>query len=327
MNAAMPDRSPPVPGAGRGTAGAGANAPMKILVTGISGQLGHDLVGALAPLGRVVGLDRRTLDLASPDSIRTALRRLAPDVIFNPAAWTAVDQAEAEPEAAMQANATGPGVLAEEAERLGAWLVHYSTDYVFDGNGTRPWREDDPTAPLGVYGRSKLAGEQAVAAACSRHLILRTSWVYSLRGRNFLATMHRLAGERDELRVVDDQIGAPTTSAALARAGMLIARRLRTGPPPAAGIYHASCAGRTSWCGFARAIVERLPAVARALGAPPPQRRPRVQPIRTEDFPTPAARPRWSVLDNGKLAREFGIALPDWQAALDRLLAPHGRSG
>lgn len=300
----------------------------RILVTGISGQVGHDLLASLAPLGEVIGLDRAGLDLASPDTIRRAIRSASPTLIFNPAAHTAVDRAESEPEAAMQANGVAPGVIGEEAARLGAWVVHYSTDYVFDGEGARPWREDDPTAPLGVYGRSKLAGEQALAATGCRYLVLRTSWVYSLRGRNFLTTMHRLAGERDELRVVDDQVGAPTTSRALAEAGAALARRLLDGPSPSMGIYHMSCGGSTSWCGFARAIVERLPAVARALGAPEPSRRPRVTPIRTEDYPTPARRPRNSVLDNGKLAREFGIALPHWEAALDALLSRvSGREG
>ena len=297
---------------------------MRILVTGVSGQVGHDLMRTLAPLGEVTGLDRTALDLASPDAIRSAVRRLAPDLVFNPAAYTAVDRAESEPEEAMRINGIAPGVLGEECARLGAWLLHYSTDYVFDGAGTRPWREDDPTAPLGVYGRTKLAGERAVAASGCRHLILRTSWVYSLRGRNFLTTMHRLACEREELRVVDDQVGAPTSSAALAEAGAALARRLRDAPPAAGGVYHMSCAGAVSWCGFARAIVDRLDAVSLALRAPPPARRPAVTPIRTEDYPTPAARPRNSVLDNGRLARDFGIALPAWEAALDALLASGG---
>lgn len=300
---------------------------MRILVTGVSGQVGHDLLRTLAPLGEVVGLDRAAMDLASPDSIRAAVRRVAPELIFNPAAYTAVDRAESEAEEAMRINGIAPGVLGEEAARLGAWLVHYSTDYVFDGSGARPWREEDPTGPLGVYGRTKLAGEQAVAASGCRHLILRTSWVYSLRGRNFLTTMHRLACEREELRVVDDQLGAPTASAALADAGAVLARRLRSDPPPSSGIFHMSCAGEVSWCGFARAIIDRLDAVSRALGAPPPARRPRVTPIRTEDYPTPAARPRNSVLDNGRLARSFGLALPHWEAALDALLAPDSSLG
>nr|WP_246434772.1 dTDP-4-dehydrorhamnose reductase [Quisquiliibacterium transsilvanicum] len=294
------------------------------MVTGVSGQVGHDLLRTLAPLGEVVGLDRSAMDLASPDSIRAAVRRVAPQLIFNPAAYTAVDRAESEADEAMRINGIAPGVLGEEAARLGAWLVHYSTDYVFDGSGTRPWREEDPTGPLGVYGRTKLAGEQAVAASGCRHLILRTSWVYSLRGRNFLTTMHRLACEREELRVVDDQVGAPTSSAALADAGAALVRRLRADPPPEGGIFHMSCAGVVSWCGFARAIVDRLDAVSQALGAPPPAHRPRVTPIRTEDYPTPAARPRNSVLDNGRLARGFGQALPHWEVALNALLAGGG---
>ena len=294
---------------------------MRILVTGVSGQVGHDLLRTLAPLGEVIGLDREALDLASPDAIRAVVRQFSPTLIFNPAAYTAVDRAESEPEQAMRINGIAPGVLGEEAARSGAWLLHYSTDYVFDGSGTRPWREDDPTGPLGVYGRTKLAGEQAVAASGCRHLILRTSWVYSLRGRNFLSTMHRLATERDELRVVDDQIGAPTSSAALADAGAALARRLLADPTADSGVFHMSCAGAVSWCGFARAIVDRLDAVAQALGAPAPARRPRVTPIRTEDYPTPAARPHNSVLDNGRLAQQFGVQLPHWEAALDALLA------
>lgn len=292
---------------------------MRILVTGVSGQVGHDLMRTLAPLGEVVGVDRATMDLESPASIAGVVRRVRPDVVFNPAAYTAVDQAESDVERAARVNAQAPGVLAEEAARLGAWLIHYSTDYVFDGRAQAPYREDDPTGPASVYGRTKLEGERAVSASGCAHVILRTSWVYSLRGRNFLTTMHRLAGERDELRVVDDQVGAPTTSDALAAAGAALVPLLARRPP--SGVYHMTCAGAVSWCGFARAIMDRLPDVARALGAPAPQRRPRVTPIRTEEYPTPAVRPRNSLLDNGKLARELGLRLPDWEAALDALLA------
>jgi dTDP-4-dehydrorhamnose reductase len=294
---------------------------MKILVTGVSGQVGHDLMRTLAPLGDVIGLDRSALDLANPKSIAGVVRRIGPDLIFNPAAYTAVDRAESEPDLAMRINGIAPGVLAAEAARSGAWLIHYSTDYVFRGDSTRPYREYDPTGPTSAYGRTKLEGERAVAASGCRHLILRTSWVYSLRGRNFLGTMYRLARERDELRVVDDQIGAPTPSAELALAGAEIARKLRAGDRPDSGIYHMTCAGAVSWCGFATAIVDRLPAIALALGDPPTDRRPSVVPIQTEAYPTPAARPKNSRLDGSKLERALGIRLPDWETALDALLA------
>lgn len=293
---------------------------MRILVTGTSGQVGRDLLTTLAPLGEVVGVDRARMDLADPEAITALVRSVAPGLIFNPAAYTAVDRAETEIDAATRVNSVAPGVLAAEAARLGAWLVHYSTDYVFDGRADRPYTEDDPTNPVSVYGRTKLDGERAIAASGCRHLILRTSWVYSLRGRNFLTTMYRLARERDELRVVDDQRGAPTTSAALADAGATLARALAAGGTPPSGVYHMSCGGEVSWCGFARAIVDRLPQLARALGDAPPDRRPAVTPIRTEDYPTPAARPRNSVLDNGRLERTFGLRLPHWERALDALL-------
>ena len=293
---------------------------MRILVTGIAGQVGRDLLAELAPAGDVVGLDRAAMDLASPQSIRDAVRRVSPGIIVNPAAYTAVDRAESEPELAMRVNGEAASVLAQEARRLGAWLVHYSTDYVFDGTKPTPYREDDPTGPVSVYGRTKLAGEQAIAASGCRHLILRTSWVYSLHGRNFLLTMQRLAGERDELRVVADQVGAPTTSLAIAQATARLLARLRAPAEGLDGIYHMTCGGATSWCGFAQAIVERLPHIAQALGLPVPQRRPSVTAIRTEDYPTPARRPANSVLDNGKLQRTFGIRLPDWEQAFDALL-------
>jgi dTDP-4-dehydrorhamnose reductase len=302
---------------------------VRILVTGISGQVGHDLLGTLAPLGEVVGVDRAAMDLAAPETMRAALRALAPTLIVNPAAYTAVDRAETEPELAMRINAEAPAVLAEEARRLGAWLVHYSTDYVFDGSRHGPYREDDPPAPLGAYGRSKRAGEEAIAASGCAHLILRTSWVYSLRGRNFLTTLFRLASERDTLRVVADQVGAPTSSQAIARATARLAERIRDGTlsPGDGGLFHMTCGGSTSWHGFAQAIMDRLPAVARALGEPAPGRVPAVLPIRTEEYPTPARRPANSVLDNGKLERVFGVRLPLWSDALDALLSAPGAAG
>jgi len=299
---------------------------LRILVTGVSGQVGHALLGALAPLGEVIGADRAQMDLGSPDAIRATMRRLGPALVFSAGAYTAVDRAESEPELAMRVNGEAPGVLAEECARLNARLVHFSTDYVFDGGKPAPYVEEDTPAPASAYGRSKLAGEHAVAAARCRHLILRTSWVYGLRGGNFLKTMFRLARERDELRVVDDQHGAPTSSLAIAQACATVTARWLAGDErgpddgPADGVYHLTCAGSTTWCGFARAIVERLDAVARALGEPAPARKPTVTAIRTADYPTPARRPANSVLDNGKLARVFGVALPHWEAALDALL-------
>jgi dTDP-4-dehydrorhamnose reductase len=295
---------------------------VRILLTGVSGQVGFELARTLAPHGEILAADRSVLDLAGPpDRIRATVRRLAPDLIINPAAHTAVDRAESEPALARAINATAPAVLAEEAAALGIALIHFSTDYVFDGAGTRPYREEDPCAPASVYGQTKREGELAIAAAGPRHYILRTSWVYGLRGRNFLATMARLAGERPELRVVDDQIGAPTTSPAIARATAALVAQITGETPPPAGIYHLSCAGQTSWCGFARAIVQRLPAVCAALNLPLPAHPPAVTGIRTADYPTPARRPAFSLLSNEKLRRTTGIALPDWADALDELLA------
>jgi dTDP-4-dehydrorhamnose reductase len=300
---------------------------MRILVTGVLGQVGHELLRTLAPLGEIVGVDLAEMDLTSPDAIRRTMRSVAPALVVNPAAYTAVDRAESEPELAMQVNGVAPGVIADEAKRLGARLVHFSTDYVFDGTKAGAYLEDDTPAPASVYGRTKLAGEQAVAASGCRYLILRTSWVYGLRGGNFLRTMFRLAGERDELRVIDDQHGAPTTSLALAEACALITTRwLAESPTGAAqaalldGTYHTTCAGSTTWCGFARAIVDRLEPIARALGEPVPARRPTVTAIGTADYPTPARRPANSVLDNSKLANTFGVELPHWEAALDALM-------
>jgi dTDP-4-dehydrorhamnose reductase len=238
----------------------------------------------------------------------------------NPAAYTAVDKAESEPALAHAINARAPGALALEAASLDIPLIHFSTDYVFDGTARGTYREDDPCAPTSVYGRTKHEGELAIAAAGGRHYILRTSWVYGLRGRNFLATMARLACERTELRVVDDQIGAPTTACAIAQATASLVTRLAGGTPIAPGVYHMSCAGQTSWCGFARAIVARLPDVCTALGMPAPTAAPVVTGITTADYPTPARRPANSVLSNDKLTQATGIRLPDWQQALDDVI-------
>jgi dTDP-4-dehydrorhamnose reductase len=276
---------------------------LRILLTGATGQVGWELRRTLAPLGEVKFFDRFGLDLADTPPLVATVRALQPAVIVNAAAYTAVDKAESERDLAFAINATAPRVLAEEAKRIGALLVHYSTDYVFDGEKASPYVEDDPTHPLSVYGASKLAGEQAIARSGCRHLTLRTSWVYGPRGRNFYLTMLRLAKERPELKFVDDQVGAPTSSLEIARA---TAALLAKG---AQGLYHMSAAGETTWCGFARAILKRA-----GLATP-------VAAIRTEDYPTPAKRPRNSRLDCSKLRRETGVALSGWEAALDEVAA------
>lgn len=281
----------------------------RILLTGKNGQVGWELERALAPLGEVVACDRAALDLADAGRMRAVVRAAKPDIIVNAAAYTAVDKAEAEPDAAMAANGTAPGILAEEARRTGALLVHYSTDYVFDGSKPGAYSEDDRPNPINEYGRSKLAGEQAIAAAGGRHLILRTSWVYGQRGHNFLRTILRLAGEREELKIVDDQTGAPTWSRLIAEAtALMLAQR-----EPPQGLFHLTSAGAATWCGFARAIVESTAAQR--------PRQPRLAPCTTAEYPLPAARPANSRLDCGRLARETGLALPDWQAALLLCLA------
>ncbi len=290
---------------------------MKVLITGANGQVGWELQRALAPLGEVLALDHASLDLSKPDAIRQAMRHAAPDLIVNAAAYTAVDRAEQEPELAKAVNGVAPGILAEEAQRLNAALVHYSTDYVFDGGKGAPYEEIDATHPLGVYGATKLAGEKAIAAVGCAHLILRTSWVYGARGKNFLLTMQRLARERDELRVVDDQWGAPTWSRMLAEASaLMLGQCLHQGRVAArlhdlGGLYHLSAAGQTSWFGFASAIVQHA------------DKAPRMTPISTSEYPLPAARPAYSVLNNDKIARRFGIHLPDWRQSLAQCLAQH----
>jgi len=272
---------------------------LKILLTGRDGQVGWDLQRTLAPLGGVIATGRATLDLADPDAIRRALRAAKPDVIVNAAAYTAVDRAEAEPELAAAVNARAPGVFAEEAKRSGALLVHYSTDYVFDGTKEGAYREDDATNPLSVYGRTKRDGELAIAASGCRYLLLRTSWVYAPRGKNFFLTILRRARAGEALRVVNDQTGAPTTSAFLAD---MTAHALRV--PGAEGTYHLVPGGRTTWYGFARAAVEGL-----GLDVP-------MTPIATRDYPVAARRPANSVLDNSAFRKRFSAELPDWQAGL-----------
>jgi dTDP-4-dehydrorhamnose reductase len=284
-----------------------------ILLTGGTGQLGWELRRTLSPLGRVVAPGREEMDLARPESLRPVVRDLRPALVVNAGAFTAVDAAEADGETARRVNALAPAVLGEEARSLGALMVHFSTDYVFDGSAAAPYRENDPAGPLGVYGATKLEGERAVAAAGGEHLVLRTAWVYGLRGRNFLRTMLRLAGERDELRVVDDQHGSPTWSRMLAEAtAAVLARCASDGgfrlPAGTGGVYHAAAAGETTWCGFARAIVE---GTAEGRG-----RAVEVVPIATADYPTPARRPERSTLDCARLARDFGVALPPWREQL-----------
>jgi len=302
---------------------------MKILLLGANGQVGHELRAALAPLGEVVAATRagvlddgspcRRADLGDVDSLRAALDAARADVIVNAAAYTAVDRAEDEPGLADRINHRAVGEIGAWAAANRALVVHYSTDYVFDGTATRPYREDDPLAPLGVYGRSKLAGEDALRASGADHLIFRTAWVYAARGHNFLRTMLRLAGERDELRVVADQIGAPTPARWIARVtAQALARRepvaSGTSAMQSTGTFHLVAGGHASWHDFASAIVAG--AHARGLLA----RVPRVVPIATADFPTRARRPAWSVLDCARLENAFGLELADWRAGLDEIL-------
>lgn len=282
----------------------------RILLTGIHGQVGRELLRALQPLGEVIAFDRPALDLAQPDRIRASVRGAKPGIIVNPAAYTAVDKAESEPELALAINGAAPGILAEEARRLGALLVHFSTDYVFDGAKPEPYVESDVAAPLNSYGRSKLAGERAIEATGCRHLIFRTCWVYGLRGRNFLRTMLRLAAERDELAVVADQFGAPTWARLIAEATALALAR-HTGQQ---GIYHLAAAGATSWHGFAEAIVARAHRTGLLAGQPPVRR------LASTEYPTPAARPANSRLDCTRLERDFSLRLPDWETQLELCL-------
>ncbi|WP_194788258.1 dTDP-4-dehydrorhamnose reductase [Pseudomonas sp. UFMG81] len=281
---------------------------MKILVCGRNGQVAQALQGALAGLGEVRLLGREQLDLAQPGQLREPLRALAPDLIINAAAHTAVDQAESEAELAFAINAQAPGVLAEEAERLGVPLIHYSTDYVFDGSKASPYTEDDVPNPLGVYGSSKLAGEQAIRAAGGQHLILRTSWVYSQQGRNFLLTMQRLLQEKPQLKVVSDQIGAPTWAGTIATSTRALIERWQRGQAGAWGTYHLTAQGETSWFGFAQAIGDQL----KARGLPCAE----LLPIPSSEYPTPARRPLNSRLDCSRLAREWQVTQPHWHEAL-----------
>lgn len=299
---------------------------IRVLVTGAGGQVGADVARALRSRAEVIALDRAGLDLARPEAIERCVREARPGLIVNAAAYTAVDRAESEPDLAHAVNARAPGILGAEAKRCGALLVHYSTDYVFDGTKRGPYVETDPTAPLGVYGASKLEGERAVAASGCAHVILRTSWVYAPRGRNFLLTMLRLAKERDEIRVVDDQHGAPTASCELARATVALFTTQEDARPigeadlerasAKGGLYHATAAGETTWFGFASAIFE---AWSRKGG--PTFKAPRLVAIPSSEYPTPARRPANSVLSCELLARTFGVRLAHWREGLAEALS------
>lgn len=294
---------------------------MTVLVFGGNGQVGQELLRALAPLGKVVATTRsgalpdgsacETADFGQPESLPALLDRLQPSVVVNAAAYTAVDRAEQDVKAAFAANAQAPGMIARWCAAHGVPFVHYSTDYVFDGQGTAPYREDEPTAPLGVYGTSKRDGEDAVRAAGGRHLIFRTAWVYASHGANFLRTMLRVGAERDQLRVVADQVGTPTPAALIAD---VTAQALRH-PGQLSGTWHLTASGQTSWHGFAEAIF------AEALVTGMLAKVPAVEAIPSSEYPTPAKRPAWSVLDNRKLQQDFGIVLPSWQDGLKRVMA------
>jgi dTDP-4-dehydrorhamnose reductase len=278
---------------------------MKILLTGSTGQVGYELERSLQGLGEVIAADRSRMDLANLDQVRSVIRDVKPQLIVNPAAYTAVDKAESEPELAYRINAEAPGLMAEEAKKLGAALVHYSTDYVFPGNAPDARVETDATGPINVYGASKLAGEQAIAASGVPHLIFRTSWVYGMRGKNFLLTMLRLSREREELRVVNDQHGAPTWSRTIADATALVLAQAGGADWWAehGGIYHLSSQGQTTWFGFTQAILEQSGINCRLV------------PITSAEYPVPARRPEFSVLSSQRLMDRF-CRLPTWQEAL-----------
>jgi dTDP-4-dehydrorhamnose reductase len=286
----------------------------RLLLIGKNGQVGWELRRTLAPVAEAVCVDFPEIDLASGDSIRQWVRQTQPRIVVNAAAYTAVDRAETEPDQAMKINGAAPGILAEEARRAGALLVHYSTDYVWDGAKAEPYVETDAPNPLSAYGRSKLAGDLAVQAVGGAHLIFRLCWVYCARGQNFLLTIMRLARQRDKLRVVSDQLGAPTWCRLIAEATALAVKQAVAAREPAActGLYHLAASGWTSWHGFAERIVQLMPAAGKKCGW--------VEAISTAEYPTPARRPPYSVMSCAKLERTFGLRLPDWEESLRQVL-------
>lgn len=292
---------------------------MKILLLGKNGQVGWELQRSLAPLGHVLALDAKSQDycgdLSDLQGLAATVQRFAPDVIVNAAAYTAVDKAESEPAQALRVNAEAPAVLAAEARKLNSLLVHYSTDYVFAGEGDTPWQEDDPVGPLSVYGSTKLQGEQAIQASGCAHLIFRTSWVYAARGNNFARTMLRLASQRDSLNVIDDQFGTPTGADLLADVTAHAIRALRSAPR-LQGIYHLAAAGETTWYHYARFVLEQ----AQAAGVPLKVAPASIGAITTAAYPTPARRPANSRLNTQKLQNAFSLRLPDWQDGVARML-------
>jgi dTDP-4-dehydrorhamnose reductase len=291
---------------------------MKILLLGKNGQVGWELQRSLAPLGELIALDRHAVDglcgdLADLDALRATIRKVKPDVIVNAAAYTAVDKAESETELADRVNAQASGVMAEEAVSLGAWLIHYSTDYVFSGQGSKAWEETDPVAPVNHYGASKLAGEQAITASGCKHLIFRTSWVYGARGNNFAKTMLRLAKDRETLSVIADQIGAPTGADLIADVTALTLQQILH-RPELSGLYHLAASGEVSWHGYASHVIEFAKANGEQLAVMA------IDPIETTAYPTPARRPLNSRLNTQKLRDNFSLHLPDWQSGVTRML-------
>jgi len=284
---------------------------MRILLLGKIGQVGYELQRTLAPLGDVIAVDQDVANFLKPDSIRKLIRAQAPNVIVNAAAYTAVDKAETDKSLCHTLNAAAPSLLAEEARAQNALLVHYSTDYVYPGDKTSPYAEDDATGPLGEYGRSKLDGDLAIQQSGANYLIFRTAWVYGARGQNFLRTMLRLAKERPELRIVSDQIGAPTWSRMIAQGTALAIAKAVHAPTRHSGVYHLTAAGETSWYEFTKAIFEEFA----------PERRPMLTPITSDHYPTPAKRPAYSVLSNDKFERVFGARLPNWRLQLSLVAA------
>lgn len=295
-----------------------SSTSMKILLFGKNGQLGWELQRALAPLGELIALDREGAgslrgDLSRPDDIATTVREVSPDVIVNAAAYTAVDKAESEASLARTINAEAVGRMAEEAARLSACLIHFSTDYVFDGSGRDPWRESDQTGPLSVYGRTKVEGEEAIRASACRHLIFRTSWVYAARGSNFAKTMLRLAAERERLSVIDDQFGAPTGAELIADVSAHALRPVQAGSAPG-GTYHLAASGETSWHGYASFVIDTAKRLGRELSVS------EIAPIPTAEYPTPACRPLNSRLDTTRLRDAFELKLPDWRTGVERMM-------